>query len=131
MSGLAVARILGIEVRLHLSGVFIVAIITVTVGTRLEAVPGGPGTGTAWAIGAIASIVFMFTVVAHELAHAIVSRRVGIPVDAVSVHFIGSPAAVDVRASTARAGCTRWTGRRPTRPASARRAMAAHCGKRC
>ena len=102
MSGLAVARILGIEVRLHLSWVFIIAIITVTVGTRLEAVPGGPGTGTAWAIGAIASIVFMFTVVAHELAHAIVSRRVGIPVDAVSVHFIGSPAAVDVRASTAR-----------------------------
>jgi Zn-dependent protease len=102
VSGLAVARILGIEVRLHISWIFIIAIVTVTVGTRLEAVPGGPGTGTAWAIGAVASIAFMFTVVAHELAHAIVGRRAGIAVDAVSVHFIGSPAAVDVRASTAR-----------------------------
>jgi Zn-dependent protease len=101
--GLAVARIFGIEVRLHLSWVFIIAIVTVTVGTRLEAIEGGPGTTLAWIIGAAASIGFMATVVAHELAHALVSRRYGMPVDAVSVHFIGSPAAVDVRASTPRA----------------------------
>ncbi len=103
MSGLPVARIFGIEVRLHLSWVFIIAIITVTVGTRLTAVDPASGATLAWAIGALASIGFMATVVAHELAHALVSRRFGMPIDSVSVHFIGSPAVVDVRATSATA----------------------------
>jgi Zn-dependent protease len=44
----------------------------------------------------------MFTVIAHELAHAVVARRDGKEGDVVIVHFIGSPAAVDVIASSPR-----------------------------
>jgi Zn-dependent protease len=45
----------------------------------------------------------MLTVIAHELAHALVERHFGIEVTSISVHFIGSPAVVDVRAETPRA----------------------------
>lgn len=102
MNGIPVARVRGIEIRIHLSWIFIVAIITVTVGGRIDAIASGPSTPTAWLIGAAASLAFLGTVILHELAHALVSRRAGIPVDTISVHFIGGPAAVDVRASTPR-----------------------------
>ena len=102
MSGVPVARIFGIEVRLHLSWIFIIAIITVTVGGRLGQLQPAADATLAWLIGAVASLGFLATVVAHELAHALVGRRNGLPVEAISVHFIGSPATVDVRASTPR-----------------------------
>lgn len=102
MSGLAVARVAGIEVRLHLSWIFIVAIITATAGGRLSTVEPAFDPLVSWVIGAVASIGFMVTVVAHELAHAIVIRRAGGKVDAIVVHFIGSPAVVDVREATPR-----------------------------
>jgi Zn-dependent protease/CBS domain-containing protein len=100
VSGIPVARILGIEIRLHLSWIFIVAIITATVGSQLTRLQPAADPTPSWAIGIAASIVFLFTVVAHELAHALVARRAGMEVDSISVHFIGSPAVVDIRAST-------------------------------
>lgn len=103
MSGVPVARLFGIEIRLHLSWIFIVAIITVTVGGRLGTLQPAADATLAWVIGAVASLGFLATVVAHELAHALVARNSGVPVDAISVHFIGSPATVDVRAATPRA----------------------------
>jgi Zn-dependent protease len=96
--GIPIARILGIEVRLHLSWIFIIAIITATVGGQLTSLQPSADATLSWAIGIVASIIFLFTVVAHELSHALVARRVGLTVDSISVHFIGSPAVVDVRA---------------------------------
>jgi Zn-dependent protease len=103
MSGVPVARLFGVEVRLHLSWIFIIAIITVTVGGRLGQLQPADDAAFSWAIGLVASLGFLATVVAHELAHALVSRRTGLPVDAISVHFVGSPATVDIRAATPRA----------------------------
>jgi Zn-dependent protease len=100
-----VARLFGIEIRLHFSWVFIVAIVTATVGDQLTRLPASDELDErlAWVIGFVASLVFMLTVVGHELAHALVERRLGMAVDSISVHFIGSPAVVDVRAETPRA----------------------------
>ncbi len=103
MNGVPVARLFGIEIRLHLSWIFIVAIITVTVGGRLGQLQPSADATFSWVIGAVASLGFLATVVAHELAHALVGRRMGLPVDAISVHFVGSPATVDIRAATPRA----------------------------
>ena len=103
MNGVPVARLFGIEIRLHLSWVFIIAIITVTVGGRLNSLQPSADATLAWLIGAVASLAFMGTVVAHELAHALVGRHFGTDVKSISVHFIGSPATVDVRAASPRA----------------------------
>ncbi len=103
MSGVPVARLFGIEIRLHLSWIFIIAIITVTVGGRLNSLQPVADAPLAWVIGAVASLGFLVTVVVHELAHALVGRRTGLRVEAISVHFVGSPATVDIRAATPRA----------------------------
>jgi len=102
MNGVAIARILGFEVRLHISWLFIIAIITVTVAERLGDFQTQVTPPISWGIGLAASVGFMLTVVAHELAHAVLARRDGKEGNVVIVHFIGSPAAVDVIASTPR-----------------------------
>jgi Zn-dependent protease len=103
VSGVPIARLFGIEIRLHLSWIFIVAIVTATVGGRLTSLQPGANQALAWGIGVAASLVFLVTVVAHELAHALVARRSGMRIESISVHFIGAPALVDVRAETPRA----------------------------
>jgi Zn-dependent protease len=103
VNGLPVARLFGIEIRLPLSWVFVVAIISVTVGGQLGAVLPASSEAFAWAVGLAASLGFLLATIAHELAHALVARHSGMDVSAISVHFIGGAAAVDVRAPTARA----------------------------
>ena len=106
MSGVPIARILGFEVRLHLSWLFIVAIVTVTVADRLAVFQPGIDPATSWTIGFVGSLGFMSTAIAHELAHAIAARRDGSPGEVIIVNFIGSPAAVDIVASSPRAEAT-------------------------
>jgi Zn-dependent protease len=106
VNGIPIARILGFEVRLHLSWLFIIAIVTVTVAQRLTSFQPDIDQGLAWGIGLAGSIGFMVSVIAHELAHAVAARRDGSDVGVVVVHFIGSPAAVDIVASSARAEAT-------------------------
>ncbi len=103
MNGVPVARILGFEIRLHLSWLFIVAIVTVTVAGRLTEFQPDIQPAVAWGVGLIGSLGFLLTVIAHELAHAVVARRDGATGRVLVVHFIGSPAAIDVVASTPRA----------------------------
>ena len=103
MNGVPIARILGFEIRLHLSWVFIVAIVTVTVAGRLVEFQPGLGPTLPWAIGLIGSLAFLLTVVAHELAHAVVARRDGATGRTLVVQFIGSPAPIDVIATSPRA----------------------------
>ncbi|HLO35080.1 MAG TPA: CBS domain-containing protein [Candidatus Deferrimicrobium sp.] len=103
MNGVPVARILGFEIRLHLSWLFIIAIVTVTVAGRLTQFQPDVAPAITWAIGLVGSVGFLLTVIAHELAHAVVARRDGATGQVLVVHFIGSPAAIDVVASTPRA----------------------------
>jgi len=97
MNGVPIARILGFEVRLHLSWLFIIAIVTVTVAGRLSNFQPTIDPLLRWAIGLFGSLGFMLTVIGHELAHAVAARRDGAENDVVVVHFIvskpGSPLA--------------------------------------
>jgi Zn-dependent protease len=103
VNGVPIARILGFEIRLHISWLFIVAIVTVTVQARLFDFQPGMDPLVSWAIGLIGSLGFLATVIAHELAHAVVARRDGATTTALVVHFVGSPAPIDVIASSPRA----------------------------
>jgi Zn-dependent protease/predicted transcriptional regulator len=103
VNGIPVARILGFEIRLHVSWLFIVAIVTVTVAGRITQFQPDMVPALTWAIGLLGSLGFLVTVVAHELAHAVVARRDGATGSVIVVHFVGSPAPIDVVASSPRA----------------------------
>jgi Zn-dependent protease len=106
MNGIPVARVLGFEIRLPISWIFIIAVITVTVATRLTPFLPDVDPLVSWVIGLVASLGFLVTVVGHELAHAVVARRDGAVTTSLIVHFIGSPAAIDVIATSPRAEAT-------------------------
>ena len=106
MNGLPVGRILGFEVRLHYQWLFIIAVITVTVAGRLAQFQPDVPPAVSWLIGLFGSLGFAVTVIAHEVAHAWVARRDGAPGKIVVVHFVGSPAPIDVIATSPRAEAT-------------------------
>ena len=103
MNGVPVARILGFEIRLPISWLFIVAIVAVTVHDRLADVQTGVEPQVGWIVGLLGGLGYLASVIVHELAHAVVARRDGATASVLVIQFIGSPAAVDVVGTTPRA----------------------------
>ena len=102
MSPIPIARIFGIEIRIHVSWIVILAIITVGVGLQLGASQPDWSDALRWAVAASVAVLFFASVVAHELAHGLTARRRGMGGGVVTLLFFG--------------GAT-TQGREPERPA--------------
>ncbi len=89
LGGIPIARILGIEVRVHLSWVFILAIITVGVASQLAGSQPGWEDALRWSVAAGVSVLFFLSVLSHELAHALYARRHGMGGGSVTLLFFG------------------------------------------
>ncbi len=100
--GVPIARVLGIEVRVSFAWAFLVAIVTL-VGTQMTAtLTPGLGAAVEWLIGLVVALAFLGTVIVHELGHAVVGRRRGVPVTTVQLGFIGGLAPLSIEASRPR-----------------------------
>jgi Zn-dependent protease len=100
--GVPIARVLGIEVRVSLAWAFLVAIVTL-VGSQMTAtLTPGLGGAVEWLIGLLVALAFLATVIVHELGHAVVGRRRGVPVTTVQLGFIGGLAPLSIEASRPR-----------------------------
>jgi len=87
--GVPVARIFGIEIRIHLSWVLILAIITVGVGSQLSASEPAWSDALRWGVAGTVSVLFLLSVLAHELAHGLVARNRGMGGGSVTLLFFG------------------------------------------
>ena len=86
-------RIAGVPVGVHWTVLIIFALITwgLTAGQFPTAYPGQPG----WAylvVGLAASVVFFLGLLAHEVSHAVVARRNGLPVHSITLWLFGGVA---------------------------------------
>lgn len=95
MIGIPIARIAGIEVRVQLGWVIVLALIAVIAVGQLTAIDPQIESLTSWILGAIVALGFFVSSVAHDLAHAIVARRRGVDVRAVVVTFFGGSTPLD------------------------------------
>jgi Zn-dependent protease len=93
--GIPIGRIFGIEIRVQLGWVFVLAIVAYIAVGQLNAVDPTLEEGMAWALGAIVAIGFFISSVAHDLAHAIVARRRGIDVRSIGISFFGGATPLD------------------------------------
>ena len=98
MSAIPIARLFGFEIRVHVSWTVILAIIAVSVVTRIDEVASGTDTPTRWLVGGVVAAAFLLSALAHELGHAIAARRAGMPGGPVVVYFFGSAASVGLDA---------------------------------
>jgi Zn-dependent protease/CBS domain-containing protein len=94
--GLRLGTLFGIEVRLDASLIIIFALIVYMLGGNVFPVwhPDWPGS-TTWLTAAAAGILFFASVLAHELAHSLVSRRFGIEVRRITLFLFGGMAEIE------------------------------------
>jgi len=90
-----VARVLGIDIRIHLSWLLIFGVVLLSLANpRGILAQLGPG----WTerellvVAAIATLLFFVSVVVHELAHAMVARAFRMPVSSITLFLLGGVA---------------------------------------
>jgi Zn-dependent protease/CBS domain-containing protein len=83
-------RIWGIPVRVHVSWLVIVGLLTwsLSVGYFPQVVPDLPAAAY-WTKGLLATLLLFVSVLLHELSHSIAARWYGIPVSGITLHIFG------------------------------------------
>jgi len=88
---LTLGRLFDIRVGVHVSWLAVYAFMSVALARGLTALPGGE----AYAFGAACALVLFASVVAHELAHALVARRFGVRTRAITLFLFGGVATLE------------------------------------
>ena len=98
---ITLGRIWGIPIGLHWSLLLVFALLTWSLATGFlpESYPQ-LGLGARWIIAAITSLFFFASIVLHELGHAWVALRNGIPVNRITLFIFGGAAEIDRNAKT-------------------------------
>ncbi|QJS14745.1 site-2 protease family protein [Streptomyces argyrophyllae] len=89
------------RVGLHWSVLVIVVLVTVALA-RGEFPAAHPGYSAVqyWTLALLAAVVFLVSLLAHELAHAVVARRNGVQVDGITLWMLGGAARLHSEAAT-------------------------------
>ena len=95
-NGIRIGRIFGVQIALHPSWFVIALIVTYTMAAG-ELPSNFPGWDNAlyWVIGAVISVLFFASVLAHELSHALVARRFGLRVRDITLFIFGGAASLE------------------------------------
>jgi Zn-dependent protease/predicted transcriptional regulator len=101
VKGFTLGRLAGIRVSVNWSVLVIFGLVAVTLaeGRLPQTYPGYPAVAY-WALGCVAAVVFFASLLAHELAHAVVARRNGIEVEGMTLWMLGGIARLKSEART-------------------------------
>ena len=101
MIGVPIARLFGIEIRVQLGWIIVLALIAVIAVDELQTVEPTLSDATRWVVGGLVSLGFFCSAVIHDLAHALVARRRGVEVQSIAVSFFGGSTPLDPTAPVA------------------------------
>jgi Zn-dependent protease/CBS domain-containing protein len=89
-------RIAGVPVGVHWGVLAIAALLTLGLGASQlpDAAPGYPA-ALYWLAGAVTALAFLASVLAHEVSHAVVARREGVPVEGITLWLFGGVARLE------------------------------------
>jgi Zn-dependent protease len=89
-----IGQIAGIDVLITSSWFIVAALIAVAVAPAVDRVEPGLG-GWKYVAGVAFAVVLYLSVLLHEAAHALMARRYGHPVSAITLHFLGGVTAIE------------------------------------
>ena len=93
--GVPIARIFGIEIRVQVGWVIVLALVAVVAVGQLTQVDPEIEELVAWILGGIVALGFFASSVSHDLAHALVARRRGVEVRSIAISFFGGATPFD------------------------------------
>ncbi|HWJ11533.1 MAG TPA: M50 family metallopeptidase [Nocardioides sp.] len=89
-----IGRIAGSDVLVSTSWFFVAALIAWIMGPRVDQVQPGLG-GWKYVVGIAFAMALYLAILLHEASHAIVARRFGFRVEAITLHFLGGATTID------------------------------------
>ncbi|OBH98387.1 site-2 protease family protein [Mycobacterium sp. E2733] len=98
-----IGRIAGFPVKVHWSVLVILWLFTWSLASTLPGTAKGYSHGAYWLAGACGALVLLASLVAHELAHAVVARRAGVSVGSVTLWLFGGVTTLGGEAKTPKA----------------------------
>lgn len=93
-NGIRIGKLFDIEIVLDYSWVLIFALITWSLAQHYLMVHGDWSAALRWGLALVTSLLFFASVLAHELAHSLVSKAQGIPVPRISLFIFGGAAQI-------------------------------------
>lgn len=102
MTNIPLARVAGFAVKVNWSVLVILWLFTWSLASSLPLTAPGYSTRTYWLVGLCGATVLLASLLAHELAHAIVARRAGVKVVDVTLWLLGGVTRLGGEATTPR-----------------------------
>jgi Zn-dependent protease/predicted transcriptional regulator len=100
--GVKLATIAGVRIMVHPSWFVIFALVVVSLASMSETATGAAlGPVSRWVVAVVVAASFFASVVAHELAHAIVGRRRGVRIDEITLFIFGGAASMEQESPSA------------------------------
>jgi Zn-dependent protease len=97
-------RILGFEIRIDLSWVFLAILIAWSLSTGLFPFRyEGLSPQTYWTMGVVGAFGLFLSIIFHEIAHSLVARRFGMPIKGITLFIFGGVAEMKSEPPSARA----------------------------
>lgn len=97
-------RIAGVRVSVNWSVIVIFALVALSLAQgRLPYAYPGRHAAVYWGLGLVAAVVFFASVLAHEVAHAVVAKRHGVEVEGMTLWMLGGVARLKGEAPTPKA----------------------------
>ncbi len=102
-SAFRIGRVMGISIEIHPSWLVIAFLVTYSLATvQFPLEYEGWGTGMYWLVAAVTSVLFLVSVLGHELSHAVVARRFGVKISAITLFVFGGAASMETEPKRAR-----------------------------
>ena len=95
MIGVPVARIFGIEVRLQLGWVLVVALVAALATVQIAEVDPTVQPVVQWILGGAVAFGFFLSALAHDMSHAVLAQRRGVEVKSIVISFFGGATPLD------------------------------------
>ena len=103
LSGWRIGRVAGIEIAIHPSWLVIAFLITWSLaGVQLPDQFRGWTQAQYWIVAAGTALLFFASVLAHELSHAVLARRLGLKVTGITLFIFGGATTIDEEAARSR-----------------------------
>jgi Zn-dependent protease len=87
--GFSLGRIFGIAIRINVTWLLVLPLVAWNLSSAFSRTHPDWNAGLAWGIGLVAALLLFASVLAHELAHSLVAKAQGIPVDDITLFLFG------------------------------------------